>query len=48
MLHAYSLNFRIENKDYDFVADLPNHFLSFSKINKLRINKNFHKKLDTI
>ncbi len=48
MLHAYSLNFRIENKDYDFVADLPDHFLSFSKINKLRINKNFHKNLDTI
>ena len=47
MLHSYSLNFRIENKDFEFVADLPDHFLSFLKINKLKINKNFNKNLHT-
>ena len=47
MLHAYSLNFRIENKDFEFVSDLPDHFLTFLKNNKLKITKNFQKNLDT-
>ena len=46
-LHAYSLNFRIENEDFNFAADLPDHFLTFLKKNKLKINKNIYKNLDT-
>ena len=47
MLHAYSLNFRIENKYFEFLADPPNHFKTFLKINKFKITKNFQKNLDT-
>ena len=47
MLHAYSLNFRIENKYFEFLADPPNHFKAFLKINKFKITKNFQKNLDT-
>ena len=43
MLHAYILKFRIENKNFEFVADFPDHFLSFLKINKLNKNNNFQK-----
>lgn len=46
MLHAYILKFRIENKDFEFVADLPDHFLAFLKINKFKINKITKKDLD--
>ena len=41
MLHAYSLEFTIENKKYEFVSDLPNHFLTFLKYNKIKITSNF-------
>ncbi len=47
MLHAYSLNFRIENKDFVFMADPPDHFLEFVKINKLKISRNFQRILDS-
>ena len=47
MLHACKLNFRIENKNFEFESDLPNHFLTFLKINKLNLAKNFKKNLDT-
>jgi len=43
-LHAYSLNFRIENKYFEFVSDLPDDFLIFLKKNKLKI-KNFKLKI---
>ena len=46
MLHAYSLKFTIQNNNYEFVADLPNHFLSFLKFNKLKITSNYQKHLD--
>ena len=46
-LHAYSLNFRVENEDFKFVADLPDHFLKFLQKNKFKINKNFYNNLDT-
>ncbi len=47
MLHAYSLNFRIENKDFVFMADPPDYFLEFLKINKLKISGNFQRILDS-
>ena len=47
MLHAYSLKFTIENNKYEFVADLPNHFLHFLKYNKLKITSNYQKHLDS-
>ena len=47
MLHAYSLKFTIENNNYEFVSDLPNHFLTFLKYNKLKIINNYKKHLDT-
>ncbi len=47
MLHAYSLKFTIENQNYEFVANLPNHFLNFLKYNKLKITSNYQKYLDT-
>ncbi len=47
MLHAYSLKFTIENNNFEFVADLPNHFVSFLKYNKLKITSNYQKHLDS-
>ena len=47
MLHAYCLRFLIENQTFEFVADLPDHFLSFTKNNKLKIMRNYKKHLDT-
>ncbi len=47
MLHACKLKFRIENKDFEFVSDFPNHFLAFLKKNKLKLAKNFKKNLHT-
>ena len=47
MLHAYCLRFSIENQIFEFVAELPNHFIVFSKNNKLKIMKNYKKYLNT-
>ncbi len=47
MLHAYSLKFKIKYDNYEFIADLPNHFLNFSKYNKLKITSNYQNYLET-
>ena len=47
MLHAYSLKFVIENKIYEYLADIPDHFLTFTKSNQFIINKSYNKYLDT-
>ncbi len=38
MLHAYKINFSIENIKYNFLADVPNEF---DKIIKEKYLKNF-------
>ena len=47
MLHAYCLRFSIENQLFEYVADLPDHFLNFIKNNQLTITKNYKKHLNT-
>ena len=46
MLHAYSLRFSIEDQIFEFIADLPDHFLAFTKNNKLKIMSNYKKHLN--
>ncbi len=47
MLHAYSLKFSINNKILEYVADLPDHFITFIKKNNLTLIKNFQTHLDS-
>ena len=47
MLHAYCLRFSIEDQIFEFVADLPDHFLTFTKNNKLKIMSNYKKYLNS-
>ena len=47
MLHAYCLRFSIEDQIFEFVADLPYHFLAFTKNNKLKIMRNYKKYLNS-
>ena len=47
MLHAYSLKFSINNKLVEYVADLPDHFITFIKKNNLTLTKNFQTHLDS-
>ena len=47
MLHAYCLRFSIDNQIFEFVANLPDHFLAFTKNNKLKIMRNYKKHLNT-
>ncbi len=47
MLHAYCLKFSIENQIFEFVAEIPNHFLAFTKSNRLKIMKSYKKYLNT-
>ena len=47
MLHAYSLKFSINNKLVEYVADLPDHFITFIKKNNLTLIKNFQNHLDS-
>ena len=47
MLHAYSLKFELIIKDFEFISDLPDHFLTFIKKNNLKINKNLKKYLNS-
>ena len=47
MLHAYCLRFSIEDQIFEFVADLPYHFLAFTKNNKLKIMSNYKKYLNS-
>ena len=47
MLHAFSLKFTINNKLVEYVADLPDHFITFIKKNNLTLTKNFQTHLDS-
>ena len=47
MLHAYSLKFTIYNKSVEYVADLPDHFITFIKKNDLKLIKNIQTHLDS-
>ena len=47
MLHAYSLKFIINNKLVEYVADLPDHFITFIKKNNLTLIKNSQTDLDS-
>ncbi len=46
MLHACGLKFSMDNKNFQFISDLPDHFLFFIKKNKLPIVNNLKKYLD--
>ena len=46
MLHAYGLKFSINNNNYKFISNLPDHFLFFMKKNKIFIKKNLDNYLD--
>ena len=48
MLHAYSLKFSFNNKFVEYVADLPDHFLTFIKKKNLTLIKNFQTHLDSL
>ena len=39
MLHAFALRFTINNKQFKFISNLPDHFINFLKKNNLKINK---------
>jgi len=43
MLHAYGLIFFINNKKFQFTANLPDHFQTFIKKNKLKLSKGLDK-----
>ena len=47
MLHAYALNFTMNNKKFRFTAELPNYFQTFMQKNKLKFKNNIEKKLNT-
>ena len=47
MLHAYCLKFSIDNKLFEYVVDLPDHFINFIKKNNLTIIKNYKTYLDS-
>ncbi len=47
MLHAYALNFIINNKKFRFTAELPNYFQAFMQKNKLKFKNNLEKKLNS-
>ncbi len=47
MLHALGLKFTINNKKYEFVSQLPEHFLNFIKKNNLKINKDLNSFLNS-
>ena len=47
MLHAYALNFTINNKKFRFTAELPNYFQTFMQKNKLKFKNNIEKELNT-
>ena len=39
MLHAFALKFKINKEQFEFISNLPDHFLNFMKINNLKIDK---------
>ncbi len=39
MLHAFALKFKINNKKFEFILNLPDYFTNFIKKNDLKINK---------
>ena len=41
MLNAYELKFIIDNKDFKFCTDIPDHFNLFIKKNRLKSMKKF-------
>ena len=41
MLNAYELKFIIDNKDFKFCTDIPDHFNLFIKKNRLKSIKKF-------
>ena len=47
MLHAFALKFTINNKKFEFISKLPDHFLSFVKKNNLKISKDLKKYLNS-
>ena len=47
MLHAFALNFTIDNKKFRFTAELPNYFQTFMQKNKLKFKNNLEKKLNS-
>tara|TARA_B100001057_G_scaffold86988_1_gene82915 strand:- start:247 stop:1161 length:915 start_codon:yes stop_codon:yes gene_type:complete len=47
MLHAFALKFIINDKNFRFIAQLPDYFLTFLKKNKLKFKENLEKELNS-
>ncbi len=47
MLHAFALRFKINNKKFQFISNLPDYFISFIKKNNLKINKDLKNYLNS-
>ncbi len=47
MLHAFALKFKINTKKFEFISNLPDHFISLVKKNNLKISKDLKKYLDS-
>ena len=46
MLHAFALNFTINNKKFRFTSEIPNYFQTFMQKNKLKFKNNLEKELN--
>ena len=47
MLHAIALKFEVNTKKFEFISELPDHFLSFVKKNNLKISKDLKEYLNS-
>ena len=47
MLHAFALRFKINNKKFQFISNLPDYFIRFIKENNLKINKDLKNYLNS-
>ena len=47
MLHAFALKFIINGKNFRFISELPDYFLTFLKKNKLKFKENLEKELNS-
>ena len=47
MLHAFALKFKINTKKFEFISNLPDHFLRLLKKNNLKISKDLKEYLDS-
>ena len=47
MLYAFALRFKINKQKFEFISNLPDDFLNFTKRNNLNINKDLKNYLNS-